>query len=178
MPDNRIVEIKQKVSLLLEDDSLGAVGKKFDHDHHVTLRTKLYELLEEDVPHLLQQNEQQQVEIERLKTVIERNKEQRHMIRAELHRSREEAERLRGEQEQWKVVVDKSIALNEPLQVDRENLMVERDDYRKVLEWYSNARNYDIPDDDDSLIAYDNGHRARDILYRYERGDSQQKAEK
>lgn len=60
-------EIKNKVESLLNDDSLGAVGKKYPSDYHVELGMKRMGLLEEDIPNLISTIEGLKGEVERLK---------------------------------------------------------------------------------------------------------------
>lgn len=125
-------------------------------------------LLSDEKQKLIEQNEQQQAEIERERSNAARwyndygrEFQRRKEAERELQQSREEAERLRGELKgianpAWAVTVD-----NINLRKELEQVKAERDDYRKVLEWYGEQECGD----------WDIGEKSRDIIARYEKGD-------
>lgn len=142
---------------------VGIGGFMKDEDNHLAANAP------EWLRYLLQQIEQQKAEIEAMRLSRDFEIKESNKAKHLLQQYREENERLKNEikshgPEGRNYTNAQYVELrleNERLRGEHEQVKAERDDYRKVLEWFKeqNAGGY--------------GWKARHILYRYkERGDS------
>lgn len=88
--------IRKKITALLEDDSLGAVGKKYNTDYHVELKRIHWELLEEDIPMLLEEIESLQKQLQGIGV------EQYYALQAKCREQDNEIGNLRTERNEWR----------------------------------------------------------------------------